>query len=136
MLFLCTVECVCFGIENPLNSLQFTFDCIKTVLETSQATRVVCHVGALGASSIKALEIYNTLPPDVAVRFFSFDKRAAYDRFAESGVSPSQLALPCGKWTCGNPNAMAKSSAYPEDLCVNIVMSVEAVLMGTNFMQD
>ena len=97
LVFQCTLQLASCAIENPLSSLYVHFDCISSMLTACSAKRVVCHAGALGASSIKALEIYTTLPEKLAVRFFGYTKAQAYKRFETAEVVQVRLAKKSGK---------------------------------------
>ena len=119
VMFLCVVQQCFYAIEQPLNSLLFKHTEIHMILETSGANRVVCHAGALGAPTMKPLEIYVTWPKSSAEELLQFTRKDARLYFTAKEQAPGQLASKRGRWTCGTKQ-MQQSAAYPLKLCTNI----------------
>ena len=130
VMFFCALQQIFFGIEQPLNSLLFKHVEIAHMLDSTRARRIVCCAGALGASTVKPLEIHTTWPMECANQYHQFTRADAKCHFSEKDELPQQLASKKGKWTCGN-NTMKASAAYPVGLCENIAAGVISTLALT-----
>ena len=117
MLFLCSLRQVFYAVEQPLNSLLFKNPCIASMLLGDCASRVVCCAGALGASTIKPLEIFVTWPELYAIQNLKFNRKDARKHFKGKCQKPKQLAHVQGRWTRGAHKCMKSSAEYPWGLC-------------------
>jgi len=132
LMFLCSTQVVFYALEQPMNSLLFKFPCIAQVLQGDRAHRVVCHAGALGASTVKALEIHYTWPEKYGLERLAFSRKDAWNVFESNGTTPKQLAEIKGKWKCGN-KLMPASAEYPPALCEIIADVAFKVLLDFGF---
>ena len=79
MMSQCTVRSVHTGLEQPLNSLLLKWPVVQNIFEATEATRIVCNAGALGAESLKPLEFMVTHPEAVARKYLDRNRRCKID---------------------------------------------------------
>ena len=122
-LVVCATRDVFTALEQPINTLLYKFPAICDSLLMVGGTRFVSSLGAFGASSMKMLEVYTTLPVKVVKKHLVKKGSAFRKRCAREHRRPKQLATKKGHWTTGKREAMHASRAYPLDFCIAMVQS-------------
>ena len=79
MMSQCTIRSVHTGLEQPLNSLLLKWPVLHNIFVATEATRIICNAGALGAESLKPLEFMVTLPKPVALKYLARNRRCNID---------------------------------------------------------
>ena len=125
-------------VEQPLNSMLYWVSSLSMTFIEIGARRIVSYNGAFGATSMKALEFYTTIPSgSIHMIIGSFKK--SKERLATAERKPLMISTKKaskgksttgwnkGSWVSGT-KAQKESEVYPDEFCAAWSEMVEKLI--------